>query len=374
MFASRSATARIVLSNEDGSLRPGMFVDVRFVAQLNASAVLVPDLAVLRSGEHNTVFIAKTDGSFEPREIKLGVRSQGNFYEVLDGLTEGDRIVTSGQFMLDSESQLRDAIQKMLKSTGGAKVAPVASTPNASVPDVSPVDSGRNLSSAVGMQNASALPNESRASLKLLALAAIDGGDALAADDFARYQKNLPAMRQALVAFLAGSKVANSGPLGKFKDALPERDAIKIARRDFAVFSTAVADLVRENHLHHTEGFHIYQCPMAPGIGTGRWLQRSGELKNPFYGSSMPDCGDEVDASPATEKTSATSNPQGNNLSATLPPGHPPINENMELVAYLRSSKSAVDSKANQPGDACGSCGMSMAAMQAGEPCETAAK
>jgi len=112
---TRTATARIVLPNPDGLLRPGMFVDVRFAAQLTDSAVLVPDLAVLRSGERNTVFVARDDGSFEPREVKLGERSEGGFYQVLSGLQPGERVVTSGQFMLDSESQLREAIHKMLK-------------------------------------------------------------------------------------------------------------------------------------------------------------------------------------------------------------------------------------------------------------------
>ncbi len=114
---TRTATARIVIPNPDGSLRPGMFVDVRFVAKLADSAVLVPDLAVLRTGERNTVFIARPDGTFLPREIALGVRSQGNLYQVLTGLAGGENVVVSGQFMLDSESQLRDAIQKMLART-----------------------------------------------------------------------------------------------------------------------------------------------------------------------------------------------------------------------------------------------------------------
>jgi hypothetical protein len=113
---TRATTARLVLPNPDGSLRPGMFVDVRFLAKLADDAVLVPDLAVLRSGERNTVFIARADGTFEPREIQLGVRSQDNFYEVRSGLAAGERVVISGQFMLDSESQLRDAIQKMLQA------------------------------------------------------------------------------------------------------------------------------------------------------------------------------------------------------------------------------------------------------------------
>jgi hypothetical protein len=112
---TRTATARIVLQNSDGSLMPGMFVDVRFAAQLAEDAVLVPDMAVLRSGEHNTVFVALEGGSFEPRDVKLGARSEGGVYQVLSGLRAGERVVISGQFMLDSESQLREAIQKMLR-------------------------------------------------------------------------------------------------------------------------------------------------------------------------------------------------------------------------------------------------------------------
>jgi multidrug efflux pump subunit AcrA (membrane-fusion protein) len=81
----------------------------------------VPDTAVLRSGDTDTVFVVKSDGSFEPRVIRLGERSEGDLYEVLSGLSAGERVVTSGQFMLDSESQLREAVQKMIG--GGAAPA-----------------------------------------------------------------------------------------------------------------------------------------------------------------------------------------------------------------------------------------------------------
>jgi len=113
---TRTAVARIVLDNADGAWRPGMFADVRLATELAPSAVLVPDSAVLRSGERNTVFVALPGGQFAPREVKLGARTDDYRYEVLSGLAEGDRVVVSGQFMLDSESQLREAIQKMLKS------------------------------------------------------------------------------------------------------------------------------------------------------------------------------------------------------------------------------------------------------------------
>jgi len=112
---TRAVSARIVVTNSDGYLRPGMFTDVQLAAELAESAVLVPEIAVLRSGEKNTVFLAKGNGMFEARDVTLGSRSEGGNYEVLSGLTEGERIVTSGQFMLDSESQLREAIQKMIK-------------------------------------------------------------------------------------------------------------------------------------------------------------------------------------------------------------------------------------------------------------------
>jgi hypothetical protein len=293
---TRTATARIILPNTDGSLRPGMFVDVRFAAQIADDAVLVPDLAVLRSGEHNTVFLANADGSFQPREVRLGVRAQGNFYQVLDGLVGGEKVVTSGQFMLDSESQLRDAIQKMLKSPDASPSSTAPMKAPAETDSVTADSAHANVGApaAVGMDDMAMLPAETRALLKNLALATIAGGDALAADDLSGYQKQLPAMRQSLTVFLTGYAHAEAGPLGKFKDGLPDPADLKAARHDFAYFSTAVTDLVRENHVHLTEGLHVFQCPMAPGIGTGRWLQRSVELKNPFYGSAMIECGDEI--------------------------------------------------------------------------------
>jgi hypothetical protein len=96
-------------------LKPGMFATVQVRADLEPLTLLVADSAILRSGEKNTVFVALDRGKFEPRPVTLGPRAQNNMYQVLSGLKEGERVVTSGQFMLDSESQLREAIQKMLE-------------------------------------------------------------------------------------------------------------------------------------------------------------------------------------------------------------------------------------------------------------------
>ena len=110
---TRTAKVRMEFHNPGYLLKPGMFATAELTSELEPSALLVPDSAVLRSGEKNTVFVALDGGRFEPRTVTLGPRSENNLYQVLSGLSEGERVVTSGQFMLDSESQLREAIQKM---------------------------------------------------------------------------------------------------------------------------------------------------------------------------------------------------------------------------------------------------------------------
>jgi membrane fusion protein, copper/silver efflux system len=119
---TRTARVRLEFHNPGFFLKPGMFATVELASDLEASTLLVPDMAVLRSGEHNTVFVALDGGRFEPRAVTLGPRAEDNLYQVLSGLKAGERVVTSGQFMLDSESQLREAIQKMLQPA--AKAAP----------------------------------------------------------------------------------------------------------------------------------------------------------------------------------------------------------------------------------------------------------
>jgi Cu(I)/Ag(I) efflux system membrane fusion protein len=111
---TRTARVRMEFHNPGYFLKPGMFATVELDAELAAMAVLAPDSAILRSGEKNTAFVALEGGKFEPRVVTLGSRSENGMYQILNGLSEGERVVISGQFMLDSESQLREAIQKMI--------------------------------------------------------------------------------------------------------------------------------------------------------------------------------------------------------------------------------------------------------------------
>ena len=116
---TRTAKVRLEFENPGYFLKPGMFVSAQITSELEPAALLIPDSAILRSGEKNTVFVALPGGKFDPRVVVLGPEAENDRYEVVSGVQAGERVVTSGQFMLDSESQLREAIQKMAGANAG---------------------------------------------------------------------------------------------------------------------------------------------------------------------------------------------------------------------------------------------------------------
>lgn len=113
-FSERTRTLRVKLAvpNPAGRLRPGMFATVEFAPVAVAEALAVPTLAVLRTGERDVVVVDLGSGRFEPRPVTLGHVGEG-YVAVLAGLEEGERVVTSAQFLIDSEASLQEAIQKM---------------------------------------------------------------------------------------------------------------------------------------------------------------------------------------------------------------------------------------------------------------------
>lgn len=109
--ATRTVKVRIEVVNKDGHLRIGQYADVRIAATAAAvAALVVPASAIVDDGTRAVAFVAKSGGMFEPRRLKLGARS-GDTVEVLAGLNEGEQVVTSGNFLIDSESNLQTAIQ-----------------------------------------------------------------------------------------------------------------------------------------------------------------------------------------------------------------------------------------------------------------------
>ncbi|HDL19324.1 MAG TPA: efflux RND transporter periplasmic adaptor subunit [Bacteroidetes bacterium] len=112
---ARDLQVRLEFNNPDLKLKPEMYTNVKLHSAVIPDALVIPSEAVIRSGTRNLVFVTREQGKFEPREIRLGVEGGHGEVEVLNGLLEGEEIVTSAQFMLDSESRLQEAIQKMLE-------------------------------------------------------------------------------------------------------------------------------------------------------------------------------------------------------------------------------------------------------------------
>jgi Cu(I)/Ag(I) efflux system membrane fusion protein/cobalt-zinc-cadmium efflux system membrane fusion protein len=110
---TRTMRAKIEVPNPGGRLRKGMYATVEFQPVIVHDAVAVPQQAVLRTGLRNVVIVAIGEGRFSPREVTLGHEAEG-YAQVLSGLEAGAEVVTSAQFLLDSESKLREAIQKMI--------------------------------------------------------------------------------------------------------------------------------------------------------------------------------------------------------------------------------------------------------------------
>ncbi|MBA4286005.1 MAG: efflux RND transporter periplasmic adaptor subunit [Xanthomonadaceae bacterium] len=110
--ATRTVKLRIALPNRDARLRPGMYASVQLDATPRAAALTVPTEAVIRTGTRSVVLVAEGEARFRPVAVRTGIEA-GERIEVLEGLAEGQRVVASGQFLIDSEASLRGALDRL---------------------------------------------------------------------------------------------------------------------------------------------------------------------------------------------------------------------------------------------------------------------
>jgi Cu(I)/Ag(I) efflux system membrane fusion protein len=117
---SRTGKVRLVLENKNGSLRPGAYADVNFETNID-KRLSIPSEAILKSSEGDFVVIAKGEGKFQPQKVQTGISNKGQT-EIIHGLKEGEAVVVSSQFLIDSESSLRESFRKM-QSTNSSDVS-----------------------------------------------------------------------------------------------------------------------------------------------------------------------------------------------------------------------------------------------------------
>ena len=124
---TRSVRARVAVINTGGLVKPGMYATVR-VRTPGRSALTVPSSAVFRTGERNVVFVDMGGGELMPHDVALGITA-GDYTEVLSGIEAGQRVATSAQFLLDSESNLGEVMKGMLGQMGSGDMGKTTDKP-----------------------------------------------------------------------------------------------------------------------------------------------------------------------------------------------------------------------------------------------------
>jgi Cu(I)/Ag(I) efflux system membrane fusion protein/cobalt-zinc-cadmium efflux system membrane fusion protein len=293
---TRVVQARLIFDNADGSLKPGMYADVTLTPRVAAQVVAVPAEAVIHSGRRNIAFVALGNGRFEPRELTLGPEGD-NGYQVLAGLSQGEQVVTSAQFLLDSESQLKEAIAKLLE----ARAKPAAkkpSEPPAPIAAGGPREGPGNEQPTGEMSMGTSAPARRD-------LGPVSDKDVKAwSDAFAAYLAIQSALASDTVKGVADQAEALMHALHDLMDhgvtgeqmrrvhaelTGMENGDLEVARGAFGRISQVMLELARGpgRAVAAKLALSAYHCPMSHA----NWLQQ-GQVANPYFGASMLRCGE----------------------------------------------------------------------------------
>ena len=159
--ATRTARARVIVEDPDGLLKPSMYVNASIAVELG-EVLAVPAEAIFNTGEKQIVFVDQGQGLFEPRDVVVGVRADA-YQEITRGLNQGEVVVTSGNFLIDSESRLKAALEGMTPPPGSS---PEASRRLDDVGGLSDRETGGGVTPSAGSAHSTSLSAESQAELK----------------------------------------------------------------------------------------------------------------------------------------------------------------------------------------------------------------
>jgi Cu(I)/Ag(I) efflux system membrane fusion protein len=279
--STRSAKVRVEVPNplieENGRKRRELLhrLYAEGVVDLTLPEVLtVPRTAVLNPNGTPVVYVDQGEGHYQQRHVRLG-RLGDTAWEVIEGLEEGEKVVTMGNLLLDSQAQL---------NAGNPSPTPAASSPSA----------------AATLK----LSPEAATTAEAFLATVSDLSAALASDDLERFNLERTRMRATLAPLLAAlAATPEWEPLlaGLPKTAqIPPAADLSSARAGFHPLSGQVADLLKAIRQQPPfKGYKLFQCPMTsksfPGAPkTGVWLQKGGAIRNPYFGADMIDCGTEI--------------------------------------------------------------------------------
>ncbi len=289
---TREVQIRLEFDNANGLLKPGMFANVELHNTLARERTLAPREAIINTGERQVAFVSLGEGKFEPRDVLMGIETGDGMVEVLDGLEVGEMVVTSGQFLIDSEANIRESLAKMIRGDMASE-----QKPKAEAADVSQLAS---------------LPDPVAEALSGILDAYLKIGSGLADDSIENAKPHAQRVADGLAA-LTEMEIPGEphfwhqhDDAGKARDhALKLREAsdLEEARLRFADLSIALSSLMKATGVppSYPQQIQELHCPMyREGQGGSTWLQPAGDVRNPFYGSAMLACFDSRTALPVT--------------------------------------------------------------------------
>ena len=286
---TRTASVRVVLENPELQLRPAMFATVEIPVTLASGALVIPREAVLDTGSRQVVFVVRPDSHFAPREVKLGASGSDGMTQVVSGLDASDTVVTSGQFLMDAESRMKEAVAKHLSK--GLLAPPGEHQQHGGQATKRPSDEatkGRRDRGEAATSSTSPVASPAwnaavdRAIVQYLKLAetlgAVQTGDTplevaelvAAADALAKAAAD--DNQRSLATYLQeGGKALAGKPLDE-------------QRESFKALSDVAIELATGTPAN--QKLYVLYCPMAKAS----WLQKTDQRANPYYATEMKQC------------------------------------------------------------------------------------
>jgi Cu(I)/Ag(I) efflux system membrane fusion protein len=296
---SRSVKVRVNVENPNGRLKPGMFARAVVRAPVEGEnqelPLIIPASAPLVTGTRAVVYVQDNDqpGQFQGREIVLGPRA-GDFFVVLEGLSEGERVVSNGSFKIDSALQIL-AKKSMMNPEGGGP-APVHQHGSAAPETMA--EEPKEVQAVAGV------PEKFRLQLDDVLAVYFEISTALSQDSLDKAKGSAEKLPQALSDVDQGILphtghsiwVGAKKELEKASDSIAKSSDIKTARRAFFELSVQLLQTVRAFGASGQTPVLVYHCPMARDGAGADWLQKTVGTENPYYGSQMFKCGSQTEA------------------------------------------------------------------------------
>jgi RND family efflux transporter MFP subunit len=275
---TRTALVRMEIENPELTLRHGMFATAFLRVEIASRAIVVPREAIIDTGTRQVAFVALDMGHFEPRKVEMGASGEQGMVQVLSGLAPGEQVVVSGQFLLDAESRMKEAIQRFLQQKslplGGSEPevrAPQESTASVleGVSDEWKLAAEEALAAYLALARVLGLPQETDQPV-----------------DVAELGRTSQALRESAA---GEDQIALANALVSASAAMQGR-AIEEQRKLFGAVSEAAIELAQRSPRTGELAPRVFvaHCPMVEA----RWLQTEEEIANPYYATTMKACGE----------------------------------------------------------------------------------